>query len=60
MCASYIFNIYSGPKRYDHIDGVWIYKHDNRSLHDLLNHEIASILELKDIDFGKCCESAKR
>ena len=49
----------SGPKRYDYIDGIWIYKHDNCSLHELLNHEISSILQLNDIDFTKC-EYAKR
>lgn len=52
--------IFSGPKRYDYIDGVWIYKHDNCSLHELLNHEIVSILEHNDIDFRNCLELAKR
>ncbi|KAK2583104.1 hypothetical protein KPH14_009131 [Odynerus spinipes] len=38
----------SGPKRYDFINGQWIYKHDGKSLQELLNNEISVIVK-KDI-----------
>ncbi|KFM62886.1 Frataxin, mitochondrial, partial [Stegodyphus mimosarum] len=37
----------SGPKRYDYIDGEWIYKHDGISLHQLLSTEISDLLKVK-------------
>lgn len=40
----------SGPKRYDWIDGKWIYKRDQVSLQALLNQEISSIIG-KDVNF---------
>lgn len=45
----------SGPKRYDLIlenGGYWIYKHDGKTLHHLLQNEISKIVN--DADFGKC------
>lgn len=48
----------SGPKRYDFVcDGeYWLYKHDGRSLHQLLQTEISSIITNK-VDFAKCLYS---
>ncbi|GFO37835.1 frataxin, mitochondrial [Plakobranchus ocellatus] len=43
----------SGPKRYDYVDGQWIYLRDGTSLHRLLEIEISSILNFK-IDLTKC------
>ncbi|XP_070543642.1 frataxin, mitochondrial-like isoform X1 [Ptychodera flava] len=40
----------SGPKRYDLIDGRWIYKHDGISLYELLTLEFSKIYN-KVIDF---------
>ncbi|CAH8573752.1 unnamed protein product [Schistosoma bovis] len=36
----------SGPKRYDYIPsmGLWIYKHDGKSLHSLLSEEVSAIV----------------
>jgi len=34
----------SGPKRYDYVDGKWIYKHDSHRLQDLLAKEFSQIL----------------
>lgn len=48
----------SGPKRYDFINGKWIYKHDGKSLHDLLNDEIASIVK-RNVSFDNCSYSGK-
>ena len=48
----------SGPKRYDFIDGTWIYKHDGKSLHELLNEEISDIVKLP-VSFDKCSFSRK-
>ncbi|XP_072031607.1 frataxin, mitochondrial-like [Amphiura filiformis] len=42
----------SGPKRYDHIDNKWIYKHDSKALHDLLTEEISQILQT-NVDFTR-------
>ena len=33
----------SGPKRYDYINGKWIYHHDGVSLHQLLSDEFSHI-----------------
>ena len=46
----------SGPKRYDFIKKRWIYKHDGRSLHELLNDEIPKIVK-NNITFNKCLYS---
>ncbi|XP_014219079.1 frataxin homolog, mitochondrial [Copidosoma floridanum] len=43
----------SGPKRYDIIDGTWIYKHDGKSLYDLLNEEIPDVVKFP-VSFDKC------
>lgn len=48
----------SGPKRYDFINGQWIYKHDGKSLHELLNNEIPSIVK-KNACFDNCVYSGK-
>lgn len=49
----------SGPKRYDFIDGTWIYKHDGKLLHDLLNEEIPEIVKFP-VSFSKCSYSTKK
>ncbi|XP_002732770.1 frataxin, mitochondrial-like [Saccoglossus kowalevskii] len=41
----------SGPKRYDYINGRWIYKHSGEALHDLLSLEFSAILN-RNIDFS--------
>ncbi|XP_059470696.1 frataxin homolog, mitochondrial [Neocloeon triangulifer] len=43
----------SGPKRYDFIDGRWIYKHDGVCLHDLLEKETSEILK-RPVDLSNC------
>ncbi|XP_052796067.1 frataxin, mitochondrial-like isoform X2 [Mya arenaria] len=43
----------SGPKRYDYVDGMWVYKHDGRVLHDLLTEEITEVMG-KTVDFTIC------
>ncbi|XP_053641961.1 frataxin, mitochondrial isoform X2 [Cherax quadricarinatus] len=43
----------SGPKRYDFVDGVWIYKHSGVTLHHLLSQELSEILKTT-IDFSGC------
>lgn len=48
----------SGPKRYDFINGRWIYKHDGKTLHELLNNEIATIIR-NQTNFDKCSFSGK-
>ncbi|XP_057374640.1 frataxin, mitochondrial-like [Daphnia carinata] len=35
----------SGPKRYDCLNGHWIYSHDKTTLDDLLNREFSDILK---------------
>lgn len=49
----------SGPKRYDFIEGSWIYHHDGVSLHELLSKEISKIAK-NDIDFSHCCHSGNK
>ncbi|TRY63675.1 hypothetical protein TCAL_16567 [Tigriopus californicus] len=45
----------SGPARFDYIDGQWIYKHTNESLHQLLNREIGeTILQIDNANFHEC------
>ncbi|XP_013398313.1 frataxin, mitochondrial-like [Lingula anatina] len=46
----------SGPKRYDLVNGVWIYKHDGVSLHELLSKEFSAALET-EVDFSSCAFS---
>lgn len=36
---------YSGPKRFDVIDGRWRYSRDGSALHDLLQKEVSEILD---------------
>ncbi|XP_060066561.1 frataxin, mitochondrial-like [Ylistrum balloti] len=43
----------SGPKRYDYIDGRWIYKHDGVAMMDLLTKEVSDALSTH-IDFTAC------
>lgn len=48
----------SGPKRYDFINGKWIYKHDGKTMHELLNDEIPAIVK-NQANFDKCSFSGK-
>ncbi|KAG6799025.1 frataxin, mitochondrial [Apis mellifera caucasica] len=48
----------SGPKRYDFIDGKWIYKYDRKTLHELLDDEIPAIIG-NQTNFNKCSFSGK-
>lgn len=48
----------SGPKRYDFVNGKWIYKHDGKTLHELLNDEIPAIIR-DQTNFNKCSFSGK-
>lgn len=48
----------SGPKRYDFIDGKWIYKYDRKTLHELLDDEIPAIIG-DQTNFNKCSFSGK-
>ncbi|EFN66518.1 Frataxin-like protein, mitochondrial [Camponotus floridanus] len=48
----------SGPKRYDFINGQWIYKHDGKTLHELLNNEIPAIVK-NQACFDKCSFGGK-
>lgn len=48
----------SGPKRYDFKNGQWIYKHDGKSIHELLNNEIPAIVR-SQVCFDKCSYSGK-
>lgn len=36
----------SGPKRYDFVNGQWIYSHDNGNLYKLLEKELSSALNV--------------
>lgn len=48
----------SGPKRYDFINGTWVYKHDNTTLHALLNKELGPITK-QPVNFDEKCLYAK-
>lgn len=50
----------SGPKRYDYHANKkqWIYRHDNKSLHELLQQEIPKIVQ-SEVNFFKCAYSGK-
>lgn len=37
----------SGPKRYEFINGSWIYQHDGKCLYNLLSQEFSQILNKK-------------
>ncbi|ROT85939.1 hypothetical protein C7M84_003600 [Penaeus vannamei] len=43
----------SGPKRYDFINGVWVYRHTGVTLHDLLTEELSPVFQM-ETDFSKC------
>ncbi|XP_021348451.1 frataxin, mitochondrial-like isoform X3 [Mizuhopecten yessoensis] len=43
----------SGPKRYDYINGRWIYKHDGVAMLDLLTQELSEALSTP-LDFTQC------
>ncbi|XP_039300135.1 frataxin homolog, mitochondrial-like, partial [Nilaparvata lugens] len=49
----------SGPKRYDYLPSrqSWIYKHDNKSLHQLLQEEITEIVGEDVVNFYGCAYS---
>ncbi|XP_012064429.1 PREDICTED: frataxin homolog, mitochondrial [Atta cephalotes] len=48
----------SGPKRYDFVNSQWIYKHDGKTLHELLNNEIPTIVKFEAC-FDKCSFSGR-
>ncbi|XP_014468638.1 PREDICTED: frataxin homolog, mitochondrial [Dinoponera quadriceps] len=48
----------SGPKRYDFLNGRWIYKHDGKTIHELLNNEISMIVR-NQVYFDRCSYSGK-
>ncbi|KAK2159752.1 hypothetical protein LSH36_147g08030 [Paralvinella palmiformis] len=56
VSLSIIRVIISGPKRYDYIGGCWIYKHDGRTLHQLLSEEMSKAFNTS-IDFTPCANS---
>ncbi|CAM1298948.1 FXN (predicted) [Pycnogonum litorale] len=43
----------SGPKRYDYIGGKWIYRHNDQSLHQLLDDELSQVFG-KTTKFNQC------
>jgi len=44
----------SGPKRYDFLNGTWVYMTDRVKLHDLLNNELRTVFRDSLLDFTKC------
>lgn len=48
----------SGPKRYDFINGQWIYRHDGKTIHKLLDNEIPAIVR-NQVCFDKCSYSGR-
>ncbi len=48
----------SGPKRYDFLNGTWIYKRTGESLHELLTKEISEAFKSR-IDFTDCLFGTK-
>ncbi|XP_076673611.1 frataxin [Andrena cerasifolii] len=48
----------SGPKRYDFENGKWVYSHDGKTLHELLNNEIPAVTRNPTV-FDKCSFSGK-
>jgi hypothetical protein len=53
-----LFMLSSGPKRYDFIEGQWIYKHDGVSMHKLLTAEITKLCK-NTVDFSSCVYGQK-
>lgn len=49
----------SGPKRYDFVGpktgekGKWLYRHDDETLHDLLQQELQPIFKDQKLDFSE-------
>lgn len=43
----------SGPKRFDFISGVWVYRHTGETLHGLLNTELQQVFS-PDVNFFSC------
>lgn len=43
----------SGPKRFDFLSGVWVYRHTGETLHSLLNEELSKVFP-GDVDFLDC------
>ena len=50
----------SGPKRFDFVDNVWIYKHTSEILHDLLQLEFNNYLDPQVTRFKECEFGARR
>ena len=49
----------SGPKRFDFIDGTWVYKRTGETLHGLLAAELSKCFD-KKIDLSMCSFSPKQ
>jgi len=50
----------SGPKRYDFVQGTWVYRHDGISLHQLLTEELNSALPDVTLDFTLCAYAVRK
>ncbi|CEF67674.1 Frataxin, mitochondrial [Strongyloides ratti] len=50
-CQIWLSSPISGPKRYDYIQGDWIYNHDKMSLNQLLTIEFQKIFKTDKINF---------
>lgn len=48
----------SGPKRFDFLDGLWIYRHTGETLHGLLNSELARVFS-PNLDFCSCAYGSR-
>ena len=48
----------SGPKRYDFINGRWIYRHDGKTMHELLDDEMPTVVK-KSTKFSNCSYGGK-
>lgn len=55
-CACVLFP--SGPKRYDWTGRNWVYTHDGKSLHELLQMELSTALKTK-LDLSPLVHSGK-
>uniref|UniRef100_A0A0K0EK23 ferroxidase n=1 Tax=Strongyloides stercoralis TaxID=6248 RepID=A0A0K0EK23_STRER len=51
-CQIWLSSPISGPKRYDYLNGNWIYSHDKVSLDQLLTNEFRKIFNTNKIDFS--------
>lgn len=40
-----MMNFNSGPKRYDFINGEWIYRHDGQTILELLRNEMKQLFD---------------